>query len=122
MAKFVVVFDQVPDASFDDKDGEGLKKLLEFRLPGANYKIYPIYRSAYDIDYNMTKFLCMPPVGDPQPLLANEEYLFKIGIATTPENFEKIQSQVEHMASALSVDYLSYESHGKPVEDGSAEG
>jgi len=118
MAKHVVVFEQIDDPVFEDKDGEGLKKLLEFRMPGVKFRIYPVYREVYDIDYNMTIFRCFPPVGDPQPVLADQEYLFKIGVATTPDNFDKIKEQVEHVADTLSVDYLSYESHGKSVPDG----
>ena len=113
MGKLVVIF----EATESDPIGEDLRGALRERFPMEDFTIYPLYREAYDIDYNMTIFRCFQPAGDPQPLLANDEYEFSIGLVTTPENFERIQAQVEHMADALSVDYLSYTSKGKPVQD-----
>lgn len=114
MPKFIVVFD---DAEGHDPDGKALQGALRERFPMEDFTIHPLYRSAYDIDYNMTKFLCLPPVGDPQPLLADEEYFFKIGLATTPDKFDRIKGQVERLADELFVDVLTYESHGKDVSD-----
>lgn len=109
MAKYVVLIE-----AFDDEDAN------EFAKDGGRgmvRAIHQVYRDAYDIDYNMTKFLCLPPVGDPQPLLATEDYEFKIGLITNPESFEKIQYWVEKAASELHVNYLSYSSKGKPVPE-----
>lgn len=114
MTKYVVVIE-----AFDDNDA------IQFAYDGGRgmtRAIHEVYRSSYDIDYNMTKFLCMPPVGDPKPKLADEEYLFKIGLVTNPENFDEIRHKIEKMATALSVDYLSYESQEKPVSDAETNG
>lgn len=110
MGKYVVVIE-----AFDDEDA---KEFAKDGGRGMVRAIHPVYRDAYDIDYDMTIFRCKPPVGDPQPLLADEEYEFQIGLATTPENFERIQDRVEKLASGLGIDYLSYTSKGKPVPDG----
>jgi hypothetical protein len=108
MAKYIVVIE-----ALDDENAELFTRQDHF---GMVRSVHEVYRDAYDIDYNTFIFRCFPPVGDPQPVLADEEYLFKIGLATTPDNFDRIKDQVERMANELSIDYLSYESHGKPVE------
>lgn len=108
MTKYIVVIE-----AFDDEDA------LQFARDGGrgmDRKVHKVYRDGYDIDFNMFIFRCFPPVGNPQPLLADEEYLFKIGLAATPDNFDLIKEQVEKMAKELIISYLSYESHGKSVE------